>query len=84
LKLPNAKNGEQRGERCAQSEQSASHGVSSLNEEHRETAMLMPRTRRVNDAGINPFSILDILSGNRLYFSTAPRHSYLPVMNPLD
>jgi hypothetical protein len=46
--------------------------------------MLMPRTRRVNDAGINPFSILDILSGNRLYFSTAPRHSYLPVMNPLD
>jgi hypothetical protein len=46
--------------------------------------MLMPRTRRVNDAGINPISILDILSRNRLYFSTAPRHLYLPVMNLLD
>lgn len=38
--------------------------------------MLIPRTRRVNDAGINPFSILDILSGNRLYFFTAPRHLF--------
>jgi len=46
--------------------------------------MFMPHTRRVNDAGINPFSVLDILSGNRLYFSTAPRHLYLPVMNLLD
>ena len=46
--------------------------------------MFIPRTRRVNDAGINFFSILDILSGNRLYFFTAPRHSYLPVMNLLD
>jgi hypothetical protein len=76
LQLPKAKNGEQRGERRAQSEQSAFHGVSSLNAEHRETAMFMSRLRRVNDAGINPFSILDILSGNRFYFFTAPRHLF--------
>jgi hypothetical protein len=76
LQLPNAKNGEQRGKRCAQSEKSAFHGVSSLNAEHRGTAMLMSRTRRVNDAGTNPFSILAILSGNRLYFFAALRHSF--------
>jgi len=37
--------------------------------------MLVPRTRRVNDAGINLFCVLDILSANRLYFSTALRQA---------
>jgi hypothetical protein len=41
-------------------------------------AMLAPRARCVNDAGINPFCILDILSRNRFYFAAAARHSYLP------
>jgi len=37
--------------------------------------MIVPRTAPVKDAEINLFCVLDILSANRLYFSTAPRQA---------